>query len=263
MRRALAIAVSLFAIVMSHEAYANTTSGTHDPTRGPDARTIPKTSRSIGFTTRGRLARGVPVRPSRYVRFTNEYARAGHFYGTWEMVQLIERAAYRVARRLPGARLSVGELSSRTGGRLGGHLSHQNGRDADLAFYMLDPRGRPFVPQSFAKFGANGLALRPGSGLRFDDARNWELVAKLVADGDARVQYIFVSRQLRKRLLAEGKKRHAHPVVWRRAAKAMIQPSHGHPHQNHFHVRIYCSPSDRPRCADEGPIHPWYPGYWR
>ena len=28
----------------------------------------------------------------------------------------------------------------------------------------------------------------------FDDARNWELVARLVADPDARVQYVFVAR---------------------------------------------------------------------
>lgn len=249
--------------VWSPAVQAYTETRVNDMTRGQDVRVLPRRSRSVGFTTRGELVRGVPVRPSRYVRYTDEYARGGNFFGTWELVQLIERAAYRVARRLPGARLSVGELSSRTGGRLGGHLSHQNGRDADLAFYMLNPRGRPFVPQAFAEFGADGLALRPESGLRFDDARNWELVAKLVADGDARVQYIFVSRALKRRLLREGKKRHAHPVVLRRAAKVMVEPTHGHPHENHFHVRIYCSPSDRPQCADEGPIHPWYPGHWR
>lgn len=247
----------------SLHAAANTESRISDPTRGSDVRLLPKTSRSLGFTTKGRLVRGVPLRQSAYLRYTNEYAKAGNFYGTWELVQLVERAAYRVARRLPGARLSVGELSSHSGGRLRGHLSHQSGRDADLAFYMLNPRGRPFAPQAFAPFGANGLSLRTDSGLRFDDARNWELVAKLVADGDARVQYIFVSRHLKTRLLKEGKRRHAHPVVLGRAAKVMVEPTHGHRHENHFHVRIYCSPSDRPRCADEGPIHPWYPGSWR
>jgi len=33
----------------------------------------------------------------------------------------------------------------------------------------------------------------------------------------------------------------------------MLQPSHGHPHRNHFHVRIYRPPADRPRCEDREP----------
>ena len=45
--------------------------------------------------------------------------------------------------------------------------------------------------------------------LRFDDARNWELIGKLVADGDARVQHIFVSNALKRRLLREGRRRGA------------------------------------------------------
>ena len=40
-----------------------------------------------------------------------------------------------------------------------------------------------------------------------------------------------------------------------RAARAMVQPAEGHPHRNHFHVRIYCSRADRERgCEDTGPI---------
>jgi murein endopeptidase len=45
-----------------------------------------------------------------------------------------------------------------------------------------------------------------------------------------------------------------------RAEALLIQPSHGHPHRNHFHVRIYCPPADRPACEDREPFHPWYPG---
>ncbi len=217
-------------------------------------------TRSVGLAHQGRLLRGVRAEETRFLRHTPEYARAGRFFGTWELVQLLHRAAYRVSRRLPGAQLSIGELSAPRGGRIPGHRSHQAGRDVDIAFYMTDARGRPFSPWAFAGFDANGVGTGPNQMLRFDDARNWELVAKLVADGDARVQYIFVARHLRARLLAEGRRRRAAPSVLRRAAAVMAQPSTGHPHDNHFHVRIYCAPADRPRCLDEGPRHPWYPG---
>ncbi len=227
--------------------------------RGPGARVLPRHSRSVGFPWRGRLRNGVKLEESAYLRYTGEYAPRGNFWGTWEIVQLLERAAYRVWRRVPGAKLSVGELSSERGGDIADHGSHENGRDADIAFYMLDGRGRPVEPFAYANFRGDGTALPPNEGLRFDDARNWELVAKLVADGDARVQFIFVANDLKRRLLAEGRRRGAPSAVLSRAEQVMGQPS-GHPHRNHFHVRIYCSPADRPGCSDRAPFHAWYPG---
>lgn len=224
-------------------------------TRSPRGR-----SRSIGYPWDGRLQNGVTLRESPLVRYTGEYRRTGNFVGTWQLVQLIERSAERVQQRLPGARLSVGELSAARGGAIPRHRSHQNGRDVDIAFYMTDARGRPYDPFAFATFGPDGVGLGPNRMLRFDDARNWELVGKLVADGDARVQYIFVSNAIRQRLLRTARQRRAPRSVIRRAETVMVQPSHGHPHANHFHVRIYCNPHERPRCRDRAPFHPWYPG---
>ncbi|MGF1465732.1 MAG: penicillin-insensitive murein endopeptidase [Sandaracinaceae bacterium] len=216
-------------------------------------------SRSIGYPWEGSLRRAARLEESPRVRYLPEVREQDHFYGTWELEQLIERAAARVAGRIPGAPLTVGELSARRGGPIAGHRSHQNGRDADLAFYMLGPRG-PFAPFAFARFGGDGAGREPNEMLRFDDDRNWELVAKLVADGDARVQHIFVARPLRRRLLRTGSRRRAPAAVLRRAAAVLGQPGHGHRHANHFHVRIYCAPADRSVCTDRGPFHPWYPG---
>jgi len=231
-----------------------------DPTRGPDARVLPRASRSVGLPHRGRLRRGVKAVENAHLRYVTEYEQHNNFYGTWELVQLVERAAYRVSRRVPGAKLSIGELSSTAGGDIPGHSSHENGRDVDLSFYMLDARGRPFEPFGFARFDAHGRGRGPNEGLRFDDARNWELVAKLVADGDARVQYIFVAAHIKRRLIREGRRRRAPARVLDRAAQVMVQPGGNHPHDNHFHLRIYCAPNDRPACKDQGPIYPWYPG---
>lgn len=217
-------------------------------------------SRSVGHAWRGRLEHGVLLRESAHVRYVGEYREGGHHYGTWQLVQLLERAAARVHQRAPGARLSVGELSARRGGGLAGHRSHQSGRDVDIAFYMTDARGRPHDPFAFANFGGDGVGRGPNSMLRFDDVRNYELVARLVTDGDARVQHIFVSNPIRARLLRTARSRRASATVRARLEQVMLQPTHGHPHANHFHVRVYCNPHERPRCQDRAPFHAWYPG---
>ncbi len=237
--------------------------GVRDPTRGPGARRLPRRSRSLGLPFDGRLRNGVRLRPSRHLRIVpaehGQREGGDALYGTWELVQLLERAAFRVHQRLPGAQLSVGELSKEGGGRLPGHASHQNGRDADLAFYMLDGRGRPYAPYGFAAFDGAGRGIAPNEALTFDDDRNWELVAKLVADGDARVQYLFVHASIERRLLRTGRRRRAPRSVLNRAERVMVQPASGHPHRNHFHMRIYCPPASRPACRDRGPRHPWAP----
>lgn len=194
------------------------------------------------------------------LRYAGEYARTGNFFGTEELVGLLTRAGDHVQRRTHGGKLSVGELSRRTGGSIPGHRSHQNGRDVDVAFYMLDGNGRSFDPFGFANFDRHGVGMTPNQSLHFDDARNWELVARLLSDADARVQYVFVANTLKTRLMRTARVRHAAPALIRRAEIAMMEPTHGHPHRNHFHVRIYCPPSDRPLCEDRTPFHPWYPG---
>jgi len=223
------------------------------------ATAIRRTSRSIGYPFAGRLESGVLVRETSTLRYTPEYAPHGNFHATWELAQLLYRAATHVARRRPGARLSIGEVSREHGGPIAGHNSHQNGRDVDLAFYMLDGRGQPFPPWAFANFDDQGRGDGPNVGLRFDDVRNWELVARLVADPDARVQFIFVVDGLKRRLLAEARRVGASPSVIARAERALVQPAEGHPHRNHFHVRIYCGARSGGGCRDRAPFHPWAP----
>jgi penicillin-insensitive murein endopeptidase len=217
-------------------------------------------SRSVGYAWQGSLTRAVKLKPSANLRYVTEYASTGHFYGTWQLVQLLERVAQRVALKLPGARMSVGELSAQNGGNLPGHASHESGRDADLGFYMLDAKKRSYDAFAFANFDDHGRGRSPNRGLSFDVARNWELVSRLVTDGDARVQYVFVAQGLKSLLLAEGRRQNAPKSVLERVSRALVPPRERHPHGNHFHVRIYCGPEERPKCRDEGPYWPWYPG---
>lgn len=223
-------------------------------------RSTPRRSRSTGYPWDGQLIRGQKVRESKFLRYLPEDAPGGRFYGTTQMAQLIERAARKVAGRYPGSKLSIGELSSAQGGDIDGHRSHESGRDADIGFYVKGPNGRPVAYHAFVPFTASGRGQGPHADLRFDDARNWELVAKLVSDPDARVQYIFVARAIKNRLMREAVRRKAPANVIERAEAVMVEPARGNPHRSHFHVRIYCAQSDRPTCRDVAPFWAWYPG---
>ena len=215
---------------------------------------------SIGYPRRGRLQNAVELRPSRHVRFTNEVAKSGRVWGTQEIIGLVERSAASVADRYGiDTLLFVGDISKRKGGRVPGHNSHQNGRDIDLAYYAVDDSGRAYESLDFVKFGRHGLAFGRHKGVRFDVNKNWELVSNLVSDNTVRVQHIFVSDSVRRRLLHHAKSVDADPVVYNRARRVLTQPSEGHRHDNHFHVRIYCDPSDRPKCKEQVPIFSWYP----
>ena len=215
---------------------------------------------SVRYPWHGRLERGMPVYESDRIRYVDEYREHQHFYGTWQLVQLIERAALRVSQRVPGARLALGELSRQQGGRIPGHRSHRNGRDVDIGFYMLDESGQPAALPTFVPLRRNGRGRYAGHNYRFDDARNWTLLSKLLDDDDAHVQYVFVARALSDRLLAHAKANGAPPSLIERARAVMFEPRHGNPHQSHFHVRIYCPKEDRPYCQDRPPYFAWYRG---
>jgi penicillin-insensitive murein endopeptidase len=192
------------------------------------------------------------------LRPVTEYARGGNFYGTSELVTLLERTAHGIAARWPGSQLSVGELSGPHGGKIDGHRSHQNGRDVDIAFFMQDAEGHGSPMHSFVTCNGQGSALGMRSKLFFDDAKNWAMVAAMLRAPEARVQYVFVAKRIRARLLNEGRRQGESDEVLRAAATVMVQPKRGHKHGNHFHVRIYCADDDRPRCHDSAPYWPWY-----
>lgn len=217
-------------------------------------------SQSTGLPWKGKLRNGVLLRISPFVRYLPKYRARGNFYGTEELVGMLKRAAHTVARDWPGSRLSVGELSARRGGYIEGHHSHRNGRDADIAFFMRGAQGDIERFWRFVEFDRYGPIRSTPTHLRFDDARNWSLVRALLRDPDSRVQYLFVAKALRTRLLMEGRRQGESDEFLRSAAAVLVQPKRGHQHANHFHLRIFCSRDDRPTCRDRLPYWPWYEG---
>jgi penicillin-insensitive murein DD-endopeptidase len=215
-------------------------------------------SASTGEPNRGALRGGVRLAPSPHLFVRT--SRRSATWGTAELVGLIERASAAVGSQHPGSRLVVGDLSRRNGGRVHPHRSHRSGRDADIGFYLVDDAGRPSEPPHFVHVGRDGCGELRGVRYCFDAARNYALMARMLADPVARVQYVFVAPDIRRRLVEEGERRRAPPEELERVRIATEPHSGSHSHRSHFHVRIYCPSDDRPSCIDEPPYHAWYDG---
>lgn len=162
-------------------------------------------------------------------------------WGTRRMVDLVVQCAKDVGRRHKRAhRLLVGDLSRRRGGTFRPHHGHQNGREADIGFYMR--RGRPL----------DGLwKVRPHD---IDARRTLSLLDCFARSGDS--IRIFLDRRLQRTLVREAKRRR-----WskRRIRRLFSYPERRRPgslvwhasgHDNHIHLRIRCAKHEK-RCKDQ------------
>lgn len=206
-------------------------------------------SLSVGHPNRGWQVRAKKLRPSNALRIKKP--NHTNAYGHPALVLMLQRSAGEVAKASPGSVLLVGDLSREQGGPLAGHRSHQSGRDADTAFYMRDSKGRNHVPEYFIAFDAQGKA-KDGSGLVFDDQRNWLLVLSWIRDERAGLSHIFVSQPLRSRILAYGKTTKDWEKHGKRASMLLKQPANSSSHDDHFHVRISCPRGQQGLCHEEG-----------
>lgn len=219
---------------------------------------------SWGTTSCGVLPAGVSL-PDRGEGFVRARPGESTRWGTPRLVSALTRASAEVWRTLPGgAPTRIGDLSAPLGGRHHRHASHRTGRDADVLFHVTDPTGRPAEGRAFGAFGRYGHAIERGASstagplVLFDDARNWHLVRTLVLDGDAAVQWIFVSRGLKTRLLRHAIAHERDPRALVRAAYVLQQPENAAPHDDHFHVRVLCTPAELAAgCQNVGPVWPW------
>ncbi|MFO0592864.1 MAG: penicillin-insensitive murein endopeptidase [Polyangiaceae bacterium] len=204
---------------------------------------------SVGSPNEGHLVGGVKLDTSDgTVRVVPAYQRGDTRWGLPALIHMIERSAKKVAKKNPGSVLGVGDISRKNGGDIFLHRSHESGRDADIAFYVVDHKGKNLLPDTFVQFqGSVESTSMPGA--RFDVARNWALVQAMLEDPQAHVSHIFVADPLRRMLLAHAKSR-VSPALYNRAAQVMMQPSNALPHDNHFHVRISCPAEMRKSCVE-------------
>jgi penicillin-insensitive murein endopeptidase len=224
----------------------------------------PSASTSHGSPSNGSIEGAVPL-PKRGLGFRHNDRRDENArYGAVEVVRAIVRGARAVQADYPGSELIVNDVGLEQGGRIAHHGSHRAGRDADILFYLRGDDGQ-FTESVGTPIDPDGIGFDfkdlsdPADDVRvhFDAERTWRFVAALLTDPDARVQRIFVAEHVRSMLLAAAQKQRAPADVVQRFSDATCQPSY--PHDDHLHVRWYCSAEDiAAGCEDLPPIYPWH-----
>ncbi len=170
----------------------------------------------------GSMADGIPMPPG------PEYTLKAEAYSwtTPRTAALLRDAIHEYARGRKVPKLHIGDISLKGGGPFSPHLSHQDGRDVDIA-YVLHDRGR---------FGV-------ATSTTLDRRHTWQLLRTLL---DTRaITYVFidyeVQRMLYEHALGEGltaeqlDPRFQYPYG-RRAARGIVR--HWKGHRDHFHVRF-------------------------
>jgi hypothetical protein len=148
-------------------------------------------------------------------------------WATPRTIALLRDAIHTYARSRDVPRVHVGDISKKGGGPFAPHLSHQQGRDADIAYVLHNRRAR------FATATSATL----------DRRHTWALFQALL---DTRaITYLFVDYELQRLLYehaaAEGVDEATLERLFqyphgRRAARGVIR--HWRGHRNHFHVRF-------------------------
>ncbi len=176
---------------------------------------------SVGFVESGRMVNSVrvPEGGEDWLVVSPELA-----YGTQETVDYLTKAIREVRAKYPKAPpLRVNQLSSREGGYLRPHKSHQNGRDVDLGFYY--PTAEPIRAREREKV--------------IDVELNWALVKALALHTD--VQMILVDKRVQKVLydfaLRNGEDKAWLDSLFNAGEKSLVK--HAKRHRDHFHVRFF------------------------
>jgi penicillin-insensitive murein endopeptidase len=235
-----------------------------DPLTAP-----PSLTTSIGGPSNGRLRGGIPL-PASGPGFVSNPRRPNPeaCYGTVETIRALVRAAARVHEEMPGSELYISDIGFREGGPIPHHGSHQAGRDVDVLFYYLLERedtpypgkGIPIDPQGRGWDFGDLRDPRDDVRVRLDLPRTWRFIQALIEDDLAGegglVQRIFVAEHVRTLLLQQAERAGAPREVRARFEAVTCQP--GYPHDDHLHVRFFCSAEDlREGCADGSPMYPW------
>ncbi|PRP90513.1 penicillin-insensitive murein endopeptidase [Enhygromyxa salina] len=189
----------------------------------------------VGVPRAGALVAGVQIPPGE--RYRLSYPKSA--YGTtWAVRQTVAALDCFAATSDYPHPIKVGTMSRQRGGKIGGHISHQTGRDLDIRLPL-----RAEVPQG----------LKP-SMRRVDWATTWTLVSAFASA--AIVQVIFLDYGSQRRLYKAAKAAGASEeqldamIQYPRGSKAslgLIRHSPGH--EGHIHVRFPCGPAE-PECAD-------------
>lgn len=197
---------------------------------------------SIGFYSAGCLA-GAQELPPAGDGFARMRPSRNRGFGHPSLIAYLERLATN-RHAATGRVLLVGDLGLARGGpTLTGHVSHQNGLDADVWFTTLadTPTARQRERLDALSYVIGRKTLRPNWG-----AAQRELLA--TAADSSSVERIFVSPPIKRDMCRQYPDA---PWLYR------LRGWWGH--EDHFHVRLVC-PSGSPECRAQDPLDAGDPG---
>lgn len=205
------------------------------------AKKIYPNSKSIGFPYDGRIENAAWLEPHQ-----GYFRRAPNFaWGMDNVIRHLKRIVTAVRKKYPKIHaLAVGDISTKHGGFLNGHISHQSGRDIDLGFYFKHrPSG---YPKEFSSGDNDNLHLHA----------TWLVLHYLAIlfQRTQEIEMIYIDYVLQEKIYHwawdQGVKKdtlrwmfqYPRPIEQR---KGLIR--HEPNHMNHMHVRFACKPNNH-RC---------------
>lgn len=180
-------------------------------------------SMSIGSPNAGGLINGVQASENSFFKPVSPSGA----WGTQETLDYLSAALARVHAEFPDTSpLALGDISGRNGGPSHPHVSHQSGRDVDIAYFYRD--------------GARWYAR--GNAKNLDLPRNWAFVRALLIETDVDLILIDHSIQV---LLETFAREHGEDATWLagvfRGVPGKLRPiiRHAPGHATHIHIRFF------------------------
>jgi LysM repeat protein len=180
-------------------------------------------SMSLGSANAGALLNGVQATETPLYKPVSPNGA----WATQETLDFLALALTKVHEQLPDTPpLALGDISGRHGGPSRPHLSHQSGRDVDIAYFYND--------------GARWYAR--GNAKNLDLARNWAFVRALITETDVDLILIDHSIQV---LLEQYALEQGEDPTWLsgifRGAAGQLRPiiRHAPGHATHIHIRFF------------------------
>jgi penicillin-insensitive murein endopeptidase len=177
---------------------------------------------SLGNPSAGLLLNGVQATKNDFL----DPVSPGAAWGTEETLSYLERALRKVHEEIADTPpLPLGDISVEKGGPISPHVSHQAGRDVDIAyFYRKDARW-----------------YRRGNAQNLDLARNWAFIRALVSETDVEMILIDNSIQglLREHALSIGEDAVWVDSIFRGGGGLRPLIRHARGHATHIHVRFF------------------------
>ena len=178
---------------------------------------------SVGRTNAGALIGGVQMPGGEQWAIVN----TRETWGTPETIEVLAHCINRVSEQFPDTpAIPIGDISTKDGGHLAPHLSHQSGRDVDLGYY----------------YTTSDAWYARATGDNLDLPRTWAFVKAVVTETD--VELIFIDRSVQK-LLRDYAVNKGEDGVWLDdvfgGPSASYRPiiRHEPGHDTHVHVRFY------------------------